>query len=145
MAFRLFDARLDYTHTLDRLSLTPNAELSNYQDGNTTILGAPASQSYRDRNVLAAGVTARYELMPLQNALLVLRGTATNYLAPQAGQPSRKLHRRAAACRAVRRPRRALALSPAAGLGAARIRRQHLPRARRAGGRGRADLGRRAA
>ncbi len=89
VAFRLFDARLDYTHTLDRLSLTPNAELSNYQYGNTTILGAPASQSYRDRNVLAAGVTARYELMPLQNALLVLRGTATNYLAPQAGQPSR--------------------------------------------------------
>ncbi len=89
VAFRLFDARIDYTHTLDRLSLTPNLEFSNYQYGNTTILGAPASQSYRDRDVLAAGVTVRYELMPLQNALLVLRGTATNYLAPQAGQPSR--------------------------------------------------------
>ena len=52
-------------------------------------MGAPASQNYRDRNVLAGGVTARYEIMPLQNALLVLRGTATNYLTPQAGQPTR--------------------------------------------------------
>ena len=34
-------------------------------------------------------MTARYEIMPLQNALLVLRGTKTNYLVPQAGQPTR--------------------------------------------------------
>ena len=89
VAFKLFDARVDYTVALGRLALTPNLELSNYQYTNTTIMGAPASQSYRDRNVLAGGVTARYEIMPLQNALLVLRGTATNYLTPQAGQPTR--------------------------------------------------------
>ena len=89
VAFRLFDARADYTVALVRLSVTPNLDLSNYQYSSTTILGVPASQSYRDRNVLSGGVTARYEIMPLQNALLVLRGTTTNYLTPQAGQPTR--------------------------------------------------------
>ncbi len=89
IAFKLFDARIGYTVTLDRLSLTPNLDFSNYQYSNTTILGAPASQSYRNRNVIAGGVTARYEIMPLQNALLVLRGTTTNYLVPQVGQPTR--------------------------------------------------------
>jgi len=89
IAFRLFDARIDYTMVLDRLALTPNLDFSNYQYSNTTILGAPASQSYRNRNIVAGGVTARYEIMPLQNALLVLRATSTNYLVPQAGQPTR--------------------------------------------------------
>jgi len=89
VAFTVFDTRVDYTAALDRLSLTPNLEFSNYEYNSTTIMGVPTSQSYRDRNVLAGGVTARYEIMPLQNLLLVLRGTQTNYLAPQAGQPSR--------------------------------------------------------
>jgi hypothetical protein len=89
VAFTLFDARVDYTLALDRLALTPNLEFSRYQYSNTTILGVPVSQIYRDRDVLAGGLTARYEIMPLQNALLVLRGTGTNYLTPQAGQPTR--------------------------------------------------------
>jgi hypothetical protein len=89
VAFKLFDTRAGYTVALGQLALTPNLDLSNYQYSNTTILGVPASQNYRDRNVLTGGVTARYEIMPLQNALLVLRGTATNYLTPQAGQPTR--------------------------------------------------------
>jgi hypothetical protein len=89
VAYRLFDARMDYTIAMDRLSLAPNLEFSNYQYSNTTILGAPASQSYRDRNVLAGGVTTRYEVMPLQNALVVVRATTTDYIEPQFGQPSR--------------------------------------------------------
>jgi hypothetical protein len=88
VAFRLFDARIDYTATLDRMALTPNVEFSNYEYSNTTILGAPASQSYRDRDVLSVGLTARYEIMTSENALLVLRGTQTTYLAPQVGQLS---------------------------------------------------------
>jgi hypothetical protein len=89
VAYRLFDARLGYTIVLDRLSLTPNLEFSNYQYSNTMILGVPTSQNYRDRDVLAGGLTARYEIMPLQNALVVVRGTNTNYLEPQIGQPTR--------------------------------------------------------
>jgi len=89
VAFTLLDARAGYTLALDRLALTPNLDFSKSQYSNTTILGAPASQAYRDRNILAGGVTARYEMMPLQNVLLVLRGTGTNYLTPQAGQPTR--------------------------------------------------------
>jgi hypothetical protein len=52
-------------------------------------MDVPTSQNYRNRNVLAGGVTARYEIMPLQNALVVLRGTDTNYLVSQVGQPTR--------------------------------------------------------
>ena len=89
VAFTLLDARADYTFNLDRFALTPNLEVSRYEYNNTTILNVPASQSYRDRDVLAGGVTARYEIMPLQNVLLILRATQTNYFAPQAGLPSR--------------------------------------------------------
>ncbi len=89
VAYTVLDVRAGYTLVLDRLSLTPNIGLSRYQYSDTTIMGVPSSQSYRDRDVLAGGVTARYEIMPLQNVLLVLRGTGTNYLTPQAGQPTR--------------------------------------------------------
>lgn len=87
--FTLDDGRASYTLALDRLSVTPNLELSQYRYGNTTIMGMSASQSYRDRDGLAGGVTTRYEVMPLLDTLLVLRGVGTHYLAPQAGQPSR--------------------------------------------------------
>jgi len=89
VGFTLADARVDYTVALNRLSLTPNLEVSGYRYDNTTILGVPASQSYRNRDVMAGGVTARYELMPRQNLLLVVRGTATNYLEQQVDQPTR--------------------------------------------------------
>ncbi len=89
VAFSLTDARIGYTLALDRLSLTPNLEVSGYRYENTTIMGAPASQSYRNRDVLAGGVTARYALMERRDLLLVLRGTGTNYLTQQAGQPTR--------------------------------------------------------
>jgi hypothetical protein len=89
VAYTVLDVRAGYTLVLDRLSLTPNIGLSRYQYSDTTIMGVPTSQSYRNRDVLAGGVTARYEIMPLQNVLLVLRGTGTNYLTPQACQPTR--------------------------------------------------------
>ena len=89
VGFTLTDARVDYTLALDRLNVTPNLEISNYHYTSTTILGIPTSQAYRDRNVVAGGVTARYEMMPRQDALLVLRGTGTDYTDPQIGQPTR--------------------------------------------------------
>lgn len=90
--FTLDDGRASATLVLDRLALTPNLELSRYQYGNTTILGATANQSYRDRDVVQGGVTARYEVMPLLNALVVLRALGTDYVSPQPGQPSRDSH-----------------------------------------------------
>ena len=89
VAYTLADARIGYMVALDRLSLTPNVEVSGYRYDNTTVMSLPVSQSYRDRDIIAGGVTARYELMPLQNILVVVRGTATNYLTQQAGQPTR--------------------------------------------------------
>lgn len=90
--FTLDDARAGYTLVLGRLAATPNLELSRYRYGNTTILGASSSQSYRDRDVLQGGVTLRYEVMPLLNALVVLRALGTDYVSPQPGQPSRDSH-----------------------------------------------------
>lgn len=90
--FTLDDVRAGYTLVLDRLALTPNLELSRYQYGNTTILGVRSNQSYRNRDVVQGGVTARYEVMPLLNALMVLRALGTDYASPQLGQPSRNSH-----------------------------------------------------
>jgi hypothetical protein len=85
VAYAVLDVRAGYTLVQDWLSLTPNVGLSRYQYSNTTIMSVPTSRSYRDRDVLAGAVTTRYETMPSQNVLLVLRGTGTNYLTPQAG------------------------------------------------------------
>jgi hypothetical protein len=90
--FTLDDARAGYTLVLDRLALTPNLELSRYRYGNTTILGASANQSYRNRDVVQGGVTARYEVMPLLNVLVVVRALGTDYVSPQPGQPGRDSH-----------------------------------------------------
>lgn len=89
VGFTVADARVAYTLALDRLNVTPNLEVSQYHYANTTILGAPANQGYRDRDLIAGGVTARYELMPRQDIILVMRGTGTTYLASQIGQPTR--------------------------------------------------------
>jgi hypothetical protein len=86
--FSVGDLRADYTAVFDRLSLTPNVEFTTLRYGNTTVFGVPTSESYQNRNVLAGGVTARYEVMPLLNAILVARGIGTRYVSPAAGQPS---------------------------------------------------------
>jgi hypothetical protein len=83
------DARAAYTVALDRLSITPGIAFSAYRYDDTTIFGVPASQAYRDRDVLLGDVTTRYELSPQTNALLVTRMLGVDYVAPQAGQPTR--------------------------------------------------------
>lgn len=88
VSYEVNDARAAYVMKFNRLSLTPNIEVSTYRYNNTTIFGAPANQAYRNRNVVEGGVTARYELDGLRNALLVVRGVNESYVAPAPGQPS---------------------------------------------------------
>jgi hypothetical protein len=88
VSYQVNDARAAYVMKFNRLSLTPNLEVSSYRYGNTTILGVPASQAYRNRNVVQGGVTARYDLDGLRNALLVLQGVNQTFIAPQPAQPS---------------------------------------------------------
>ena len=49
----------------------------------------PASQAYRDRDVVQGAVTTRYELSPNRNLLLVTRALSVQYVEPQQGVPTR--------------------------------------------------------
>ena len=89
VAYQVDDVRAGYTIALDRLSITPSLEFSSFRYQGTTILGVPTPQAYRNRDVLQGAVTARYELMPQRNLLVVIRAAGSDYTAPQPGQPTR--------------------------------------------------------
>ena len=89
VAYRVNDARASYQAIFGRLSISPGISFSTYRYDATTEFGVPTSQTYRDRDVLQAEVTTRYELSPDRNALLVTRVSNSDYVAPQAGQPTR--------------------------------------------------------
>ena len=52
VAYQVNDLRAGYTIGLGRLSIMPGLAFSTYRYDPTTIRGLPASQAYRDRNVL---------------------------------------------------------------------------------------------
>ncbi len=89
VAYNVNDIRAAYTITLNRVSITPGASFTTYRYDNTTILGAPAPQSYRDRNVTQPAVVTRYELTPQRNIVVVIRAIDSHYVEPQIGQPTR--------------------------------------------------------
>jgi hypothetical protein len=88
VAFQIDDLRVSYAMTAGRWSIVPSLEAAQRTYGNTTILGVPASQSYRDRLVAQAGVTLHYELAPLRDLLFVVRAIGQDYTHTPAGQPS---------------------------------------------------------
>lgn len=79
------DVRASYAWMSGRWTVTPALEASSWQYGATSILGAPASQSYRDRSVLTGGVTVRYELAPQRNLVFVTRAIGQDYPHPSPG------------------------------------------------------------
>jgi hypothetical protein len=88
LPYTVRDVRASYALGLDRLTLTPSADLAAFRYGSATIQGLPESQTYRDRDVLTAGLAAQYELAPLRNVVAVFRGIDSRYTTPQAGAPS---------------------------------------------------------
>lgn len=88
VAYDVDAIRTDYTIEAGRFSFVPNVDVRLYQFGNALILGQPANQQYRDRTVLSAGITTRYELSDQRGILVVLQGIDSHYIRPQAGQPS---------------------------------------------------------
>ncbi len=88
VAYRADDLRADYSFTTGRMTWTPNASVRAYSFDETSVLGVPTPQAYRDRVVTALGVTARYPLAEQQNLLFVASGLQSRYTHPQAGQPS---------------------------------------------------------
>ncbi len=89
VGYQLNDVRASYAAVLGRVSLVPALDVSTYNYEATTILGLPASQSYRDRVVVQGGLTAKYELATARNLVVVLRGLDTVYTQAQPGQPTR--------------------------------------------------------
>ncbi|MGH7153636.1 MAG: outer membrane beta-barrel protein, partial [Acetobacteraceae bacterium] len=89
VAYQVNDLRASYAMTLSRISLTPSVEATSYDYASTTIMGQPASQSYRNRVLVQGGVTASYQAAPSRNLLVVLRGLDSHYTQPQADAPSR--------------------------------------------------------
>jgi len=88
IAFQLDDLRASYTVNDGRWSVVPSLQVSQWTYGGTTILGQPASQSYRDRIVVQGDVTLRYEWTPLRNLLLVVRALGQDYTHMPMGQPT---------------------------------------------------------
>jgi hypothetical protein len=84
---RVEDVRASYAAAFGRWTWTPNIQASRWHFGDTTILGAPASQAWRDRDVLSGGITARYELAPLRNLVFVARAVGQHYPHTSPGQP----------------------------------------------------------
>lgn len=86
--FQVDDFRAAYAWSSGRWTVTPNLEASSWRYGTTSILGAPASQSYRDRNVLQGGTTVSYELAPQRTLVFVTRAIGQDYTHRSPGQNS---------------------------------------------------------
>jgi hypothetical protein len=82
------DGRAAYAWSSGHWTITPAIELSDWRFGNTTILGHPSSQAYRDRTVVQGETTVRYDWAPLRSLLLVMRAIGQHYTNPASGQPS---------------------------------------------------------
>ncbi|MDR3532869.1 MAG: outer membrane beta-barrel protein [Rhodopila sp.] len=88
IAFKIDDVRASYAMSSGRWSIAPSVQATNWTYAGTTIMGVPASQSYRDRIVVQGAATLRYEWAPLRNILVILRALGQDYTRTPIGQPS---------------------------------------------------------
>jgi hypothetical protein len=79
---------LSYTFNFGRFAVTPTLDVSAYRFGPITQGGIQQSQTNLDRNVVAGGVVTRYAMTGAAGLLFVARGSNSDYINPQAGQPS---------------------------------------------------------
>jgi len=86
--FQVQDLRASYAWTDGRWVVTPDLDAASWHYGSATILGAPASQAYRDRDVVQGGATISYDLAPQRSLVLVTRAIDQDYQHALAGQPS---------------------------------------------------------
>lgn len=88
IAFDLDDVRASYSVIDGPWSIVPAIQATNWTYSDTTLLGVPSSQSYRDRVVVRGEVTVRYEFEPLRSVVFVVRAINQNYTHTPDGQPS---------------------------------------------------------
>lgn len=85
IAYQVNDLRAGYATSLGHIAVEPNFDIASWRFGTASILGAPASQTYRDRDVAQEGMTLRYDLVPLRSVVLALRGVEQVYTATPQG------------------------------------------------------------
>jgi len=85
--FEVQDLRASYVRTDGPWVTTRTLDVSSWHYGDASILGAPASQAYRDRLVVVAGTTMSYELAPQRSLVLVTRTTGQDYQHKLPAQP----------------------------------------------------------
>jgi hypothetical protein len=79
IAFQIDDLRASYLTASGPWSFEPNVQITNWTYDNTTVLGIPASQAYRDRVVVQGGATVHYEFAPLRSIVFVARAINQQY------------------------------------------------------------------
>ena len=89
IAYRVDTVQAGYRITFNRLSLRPLLALAQYDFDDGTIGGQPYPQRFRNRTVVAPGVTASYEFSPGRTAVVVVRGLVASYTNRPAGSPVR--------------------------------------------------------
>ncbi|MDE2006366.1 MAG: outer membrane beta-barrel protein [Rhodospirillales bacterium] len=89
LPYRVSAALASYRFAAARLSITPEIGVASWRYGAASLGGVAISERDRDRDIGRAGVTARYALDPGLGFVIVLRDTATRYVAPAPGAPSR--------------------------------------------------------
>ena len=88
IAYRVQDLHVGYEARFGDFSATPAFDVKRWRYDDTTLMGAPISEAYRDRDTYTAGTTLRYGPSDLRSLVLVLNATGLHYTAPQPGQPS---------------------------------------------------------
>jgi len=87
--FRVNNARASYIWRTGRLSVTPGLSLSDTRHEDVFVAGRRVVQRYRDRTAIEGNVTVRWELAPLRDLVLDLRGVGFDHARREPGQPSR--------------------------------------------------------
>ncbi len=80
--------RANYTWDRGRWQFLPSLDLRYYQFGNAVFAGQTQDQNFRDRTVITGGLTTRYLLSEQRAVVLVVEGSGSHYVHPQAGVPT---------------------------------------------------------
>lgn len=88
VAFQVDEVRAAYAVVSGRWNAAATIDVANWTYDATTILGAAADQSYRNRIVAQGGLTLRYEWAPLRSLVFVTRVLGQDYTRTPAGQVS---------------------------------------------------------
>lgn len=87
--YRIDTVRAGYRINLNRLSVRPELAVSRYDFDDGTIAGVPYPQKFRNRTVIAPGITLGYELAPRRSLIVVARNLVANYSNRTAGAARR--------------------------------------------------------